>query len=245
MEMTILFIAVVFVIAGAVKGAIGLGLPPITMGLLVMVMPPVEAAALTVAPAFVTNVWQMVDGPHLRRLVRRLWPLMLCAVAGTLAGAGWLTAENARTGTAILGAVLALYALSGLVSVQYTAGKRTQKWLGPVTGGLTGLVTAATGVSSMPVVPYFQSIGLEKDALVQAMGLSFTVSTLALSANLAAVNALSWSLGQAAGIALAAVLTGLWLGQTFRKRLNPAAFRLWFLSGLLVLGFYLFVRSVI
>lgn len=90
MEMTILFIAVVFVIAGAVKGAIGLGLPPITMGLLVMVMPPVEAAALTVAPAFVTNVWQMVDGPHLRRLVRRLWPLMLCAVAGTLAGAGWL-----------------------------------------------------------------------------------------------------------------------------------------------------------
>src|SRR5207245_1518958 len=58
------------------------------------------------------------------------------------------------------------------------AAAKHERWLGPLAGGLTGLVTAATGVFVIPAVPYLQAIGLEKDDLVQALGLSFTVSTL-------------------------------------------------------------------
>ena len=245
MDMTILFVAGVFVLAGLVKGAIGLGLPPIAMGLLVIAMAPVEAAALLVLPSFVTNVWQMVTGPYLRRLVRRTWPLLVCAVAGTLVGAGWLNEDNARIGTAILGAILAVYALTSLASAQYLIAAAQQTWLGPVAGGTTGLITAATGVSAIPVVPYFQAIGLEKDELVQAMGLSFTVSTLALAFNLATVGAFTWSLGPAVIAALASVFAGLWAGQRLRKSLHPATFRRWFLLGLLALGLYLVGRSAI
>ena len=243
MDLTVLFIAFVFVLAGSVKGAVGLGLPPIAMGLLVIVMAPVEAAALLVVPSFVTNAWQMLAGPYFRALVLRIWPLLVCAVAGTLVGSDWLTEDNARIGTIILGAVLALYAVSSLVSVQYVVSAIRQRWLGPVAGGLTGLTTAATGVSSIPVVPYFQAIGLEKDELVQAMGLSFTVSTVALAANLASVGALSWSLGPTVFVALGAVFAGLWLGQLIRKKLNPKTFRTWFLVALLALGLYLVARS--
>ena len=35
------------------------------MGLLGLVMPPVQAAALLVVPSLVTNVWQLVAGPGL------------------------------------------------------------------------------------------------------------------------------------------------------------------------------------
>ncbi len=75
MELSILaFVLAVFVLAGFIKGVIGLGLPTISMGLLAVVLSPVEAAALLILPSLVTNVWQMVDGPHLRSLLRRLWP---------------------------------------------------------------------------------------------------------------------------------------------------------------------------
>lgn len=239
-----LFIAGVFALAGLVKGVIGLGLPTISMGLLAIVMPPAEAAAILILPSLVTNVWQMLAGPHLKSLVRRLWPVMLWVVGGTLAGAGWLTGANARYGTALLGVTLAIYALSGFRTVRLTVAAAAERWLGPLVGGVTGLITAVTGVFVIPAVPYLQAIGLEKEELVQALGLSFTVSTIALALNLASVSALSWSLGPAALAALAMACAGLWLGQALRMRLHPATFRLFFFVGLLLLGLYLVVRSL-
>src|SRR6185295_20338072 len=43
-------IAFVFLLAGFVKGVVGLGLPTISMGLLSLAMPPAQAAALLVVP---------------------------------------------------------------------------------------------------------------------------------------------------------------------------------------------------
>ncbi len=48
-----------------------------------------------------------------------------------------------------------------------------------MTGTVTGLIASVTGVFVIPSVPYLQAIGLEKEELLQALGLSFTISTLA------------------------------------------------------------------
>lgn len=82
---SMLFVGFVFALAGFVKGLIGLGLPTVSMGLLAVVMPPVEAAAILILPSFVTNVWQMLAGPSLRAVVHRLWPMMLASCCGTWA----------------------------------------------------------------------------------------------------------------------------------------------------------------
>jgi uncharacterized membrane protein YfcA len=65
-----------FLLAGFVKGVIGLGLPTISMGLLSVVVPPAKAASLLIVPSFVTNVWQLAAGPSFRRLAYRLWPML-------------------------------------------------------------------------------------------------------------------------------------------------------------------------
>jgi uncharacterized protein len=85
----LLLIAGVFLLAGFVKGVIGLGLPTISMGLLVLFMPPAAAAALIV-PSLITNLWQMFGGANLAALVRRLWPMLAGVCLGTWAGAGLL-----------------------------------------------------------------------------------------------------------------------------------------------------------
>jgi uncharacterized membrane protein YfcA len=238
----LLFIAGVFVLAGFVKGVVGLGLPAISMGLLALVMPPADAASVLILPTVATNIWQMAAGPGLRPVAARLWPLMLGVICGTLAGAGWLT--HGHFGTALLGGALALYALSGLASIRFTVSPAAEPWLGPIVGLITGLVAAATGVFAMPAVIYLQAIGIEKEDLVQALGLSFTVSSLALAVNLASVSALNLSLGPASIGALAVACLGMWLGQVLRLRLRPETFRLVFLIGLLALGSYLIARSV-
>jgi uncharacterized membrane protein YfcA len=244
LEPVTLFAAGVFVLAGIVKGIIGLGLPTISMGLLALVMPPAEAAALLIVPSLVTNLWQMLAGPGLRPILARLWPTMAGVCAGTWAGAGLMGGAQGRLGTALLGVALIAYALSGFGSLRLVVGVLAERWLGPPVGAATGLITAATGVFVIPAVPYLQSIGLEKDALVQALGLSFTVSTLALAVNLAALGTFNLSLAGPSVGTLAVAAAGMWLGQRLRARLSPATFRVWFFLGLAVLGMYLVVRSM-
>src|ERR1700755_3381283 len=84
----LLVIAAVFVLAGFVKGVIGLGLPTVAMGLLAVSMPPARALAIVIVPAIVTNIWQTFVGPYLRDIIRRLWPLMVGTVIGIWCGAG-------------------------------------------------------------------------------------------------------------------------------------------------------------
>jgi uncharacterized membrane protein YfcA len=240
---TLAFIALVFVLAGFVKGVIGLGLPTIGMGLLAVVMAPVQAAAILVLPSLVTNVWQMVRGPGLRPLLRRLWPMLLGVSCGTWGAAGLMTGAYARHGAIALGVALMLYALSGLLAFRIRSRPGAEPWLGAAIGGVTGVITAATGVFVIPAVPYMGAIGLEKEELVQALGLSFTVSTLALSANLALGGALRLDLAGPTLLALAASGVGMAIGQALRLRLSPAAFRRWFFVGLLLLGAYLVARA--
>ncbi|HEX5866243.1 MAG TPA: sulfite exporter TauE/SafE family protein, partial [Beijerinckiaceae bacterium] len=61
--------AAAFLLAGFVKGVVGLGLPTVAIALLGLVMTPAEAAALLVLPTFVTNVWQLAAGPRLHALM--------------------------------------------------------------------------------------------------------------------------------------------------------------------------------
>jgi uncharacterized membrane protein YfcA len=110
---------------------------------------------------------------------------------------------------------------------------------------VTGLITAATGVFVIPAVPYLQAIGLEKEELIQALGLSFTVSTVALTVNLAADKALSSGLAGPALGALGMAALGMWLGQVLRLRMSPLTFRRCFFAGLLVLGLYLAARALL
>ena len=94
-----------------------------------------------------------------------------------------------------------------------------------------------------PAVPYLQAIGFEKEELVQALGLSFTVSTLALAVNVALEGGLEVAAAGESALALVAACAGMWFGQAIRQRLSPALFRKWFFAGLLLLGVYLAVGS--
>lgn len=237
---TALVIVASFLLAGLVKGVIGLGLPTVSMGLLALVTTPAQAAALLVVPSLVTNVWQMASGPGLWPLLLRLWPMMLGIAAGTWLGGLWLSLSQAATTG--LGVALILYALIGLTPLRLTVPPRAEPWLGPLIGAATGIITAATGVFVIPAVPYLQAIGLQRDDLVQALGLSFTVSTLALIGALAEAGAFTGDIATASGAALLPAIAGMLLGQWVRLRIEPGVFRVFFFVGLLLLGGHLALR---
>ncbi len=237
-------VVLTFLLAGLVKGLIGLGLPTVAIGLLSLLMAPAQAAALLVVPSLVTNVWQLAAGPRFLGLARRLWTMMLAIGLGTWAGAGILTGSRTGVTMVALGCALVAYAVLGLAAVRLSVPARIEPWLSPIIGAATGLVTGATGVFVIPAVPYLQALGLDKDELVQALGLSFTVSTVALAGALARGGALDVSMSSTV-LALAPALLGMVVGQYARSRIEPRIFRLCFFWGLLALGAHLILQGLL
>jgi uncharacterized membrane protein YfcA len=238
-EPLMLFIAAAFLLAGFVKGVIGLGLPTVSVGLLAVAMPPSHALAIVIVPAVVTNIWQTFVGPYLRDILRRLWPLMAGTAIGIWLNAGMLTGPYARYGTIFLGALLVIYAAVGLRKFIFSVEPRDEKWIGGIVGLITGAISAATGVQVIPSMPFMQAIGMEKDELVQALGVYFTVATVALAFNLTSVGLLNAATALPGAVALATSFAGMFIGQALRTRMQPETFRRWFLIAMIFLGIYL------
>jgi uncharacterized membrane protein YfcA len=158
---------------------------------------------------------------------------------GTFIGAVLLPHDDTGRATVWLGLALVLYAALGLVNVNFKVPRRAETWLGLVMGAATGAITVATGIFVIPGTPYVHSLQFERDKLVQALGLSFTVSTVTLALALAHAGQIHTSIAGPSLLALATALVGMALGQLVRGRVQAETFRLWFFVGLLLLGAHL------
>lgn len=218
-------VAAVFLAAGAVKGVTGMGLPTVAISLLGLWMAPAHAAAILVAPSLATNIAQC-RGPHARRLVAQLWPLWAALVAVVVAlpdTSRWLAPADARR---TLGIVLIVYGAWGLwrpTLPRVPVGGAAGLLVAAVVGALTGLVTACTAIFALPMVPYLQALRLDKDTMIQALGLSFLVATIALALRLGSSGLSLVTLE--GGIALVAAFAGLGAGAALRARISGADFQ--------------------
>lgn len=234
------FIAVVFLLAGLVKGMIGLGLPAVSMGLLTMMISPFQAASLLIVPSMVTNIWQLFAEGQVLRVLQRFWSLLLGIIIGSIWSIFPRLGQTDFNSEALLGGMLLLYGLYGLAAKQIPNLSRYAAVLSPLMGYLGGALTVATGVVVIPVVPYLQSLHLQRDDLVQSLGMAFTVSTACLAIFLQQnpVDHLpidyAWSV-----MALVPALLGMWLGTRIRYRIAEQKFRKVFFLGLVMLGGYM------
>ncbi len=238
-------IGLTFLLAGFVKGVIGLGLPTVSLALLTAGFGLIPAMGLLIVPSFTTNVWQAVQGGAFRELVRRFWLMMAAVVAGTWVGGNVLVAVDARLLTGLLGVLLCVYSVIGLARFRIPSPGRAEPWLNPVMGGVNGILTGLTGSFVVPGVLYLQSIGLNRNALIQAMGMLFSVSTLALAVALGHHQLISMELGALSLGGVVPALAGMMIGQKVRNRLSEAAFTRVFFSSLLILGAYIAGRALI
>ncbi len=241
--MTIVLIAVIFLFAGTVKGIVGLGLPTISLGLLTAVVDLPSAMVLILVPSLLTNIWQSFAGGSPLKIIRRIWPFLLPATGMVWLGAMAITRVDWHLLSLLLGTLLVLYGGIGLAGLRLTFTKRQEYWIGPVLGCINGVLTGMTGSFVIPGGMYLQAIGLSRDNLVQALGILFSLSTLALALSLKGNNILNASLGMQSFAALLPTIVGVFIGQKARANISETMFRRLFFAALLLLGVYIVVRS--
>lgn len=250
--MTLLIVTVVFVLAGLVKGISGMGLPTVAIALLSLFMPPAQAAMLMIAPTLATNLAQCL-GPHWAILVRKLGVLWCCLAIVTLLSPLPDIADEGSNALVYLGIILIAYSAWGLTKPSLPAQTTPHPIVGAIIGGMTGIVTAATGVFALPMVPYMQTLDLTKAQFIQALGIGFMIATIALAVRLGidawfaaslAQNNGSTTVGLYISVALVAAFIGMWLGAKVRDRLNPVQFQRALYGVLGLLGLIMVVRAI-
>jgi hypothetical protein len=234
-----LLVLATFLLAGTVKGVIGLGLPTVSLAILTVAFDLQTAMALLLAPSLVTNLWQASLGGHGRKLLLRLWPFLLCATFAVWIGAMALTSLDVALLSALLGLLLAIYASTSLAGMKILLTVPRERWVGPFAGLINGVLTGMTGSFVVPGVMYLHAIGLAREQLTQAMGMLFTLSTLALALALGNHQLLNAEQLLTSSVAVLPAVAGMLLGQRIRRAIAEAVFRRLFFLSLLALGAYI------
>lgn len=243
--LTLIAITVTFVIGGAVKGVIGMGLPAVAVGLLTVVIGLTEAMALLLIPSFVTNLWQALDGKQTRAVFSRIWPFLLMATLTVWPGTFALTRVNVALLSALLGFLLVSYAAFSLAGRRLALSGQQERWVGPLVGAVNGILSGMTGAFNFPSVLYLQALGLPRDGFIQAMGMLFTLSTVALGLSLGSNDLLTLELGALSLAALIPSFVGLYVGRQVRKTLSEQVFRRVFFVALSLLGTYIIAAAIL
>ena len=240
---TILIITATFLLAGIVKGVIGLGIPTVSLAVLTALIGLPQAMALLLAPAIATNLWQGFAGGAAWMLLKRLWPFLLTVIVTVWIGALALTHVPVEMLSLLFGAVLAAYSAVNLLGARFSFSAENETGSGIALGAINGLLTGMTG-SSIPGVMYLQAIGLPRDLLVQAMGILFSTSTIVLALALGRSGFLDAEIGILSALAVVPALAGMVAGSRIRKRLSEDTFRIVFFVGLLLMGLYIAAQSI-
>jgi uncharacterized membrane protein YfcA len=235
--------ALVFLLAGFIKGIIGIGLPTISIALLAATFDLKAGLALIVVPAFATNVWQAVVGGAFVEIARRLGVFIIAAVIGIWLGVGVLSGADAVVISGLFGIMLCIYSAVAVATPQIPPPGRLEPFIAPVMGVLSGFVAGLMGSFVVPGSLYLQALGQPRDIFVQTMGITFTCVTIALGVSLIGHGMMPKELGILSFAALVPSLLGMAAGQRFRKRIPETRFRQIFFFGMLALGLYMAMRA--
>ncbi|MCW2310124.1 sulfite exporter TauE/SafE family protein [Rhodobium gokarnense] len=231
--------------AAFVKGATGLGFSTSALPVLALAIGLKAAMPLVIVPSLISNSLVMIEAGHFRTTLSRFRWLYLASLPGLVLGLYLLDRVDGVAAGAVLGVVLALYGAFALASPELVVPRRLEAPLAPPTGFLAGFFNGLTGSQLMPILPYLMALRLEPDRFIQAINISFCLSSAVMAVGLAKIGLMTWHTLAISIAGLVPVFAGIKAGTALRRRLSVDAFRRLVLVVLIVLGAALVVRPVL
>jgi len=240
---TLLSVAAVFLLGGVVKGAIGFGLPLVTISILPLLVPLDLALAINGVMLPIANMRQFLRERIIGLTIRTVWPIMVGLVIGVPIGTQLLTRVSESQFDLGLGLFIIAFVGVTMVAPRF---RLQASWSRPVAllvGWLAGTVGALTSANGPFFVMYLVAIGASRALFFSALGLLFVTTGLLIALSYAVAGLLTPQRLALALLFAIPAFGGMLVGNRLGNRLSVERFRLLVLGGLLLLGLNLIRRG--
>src|SRR6266478_2459264 len=224
------------IVAGFLKGIIGVGMPVVAIPLLSLFIDVKSAAMLLSMPLIFSNLPQALEGGKTGRCLVQLMPVILGTIPGVFLGVRVLLALDAGVARMIAGLVL-----MGVGGVTLFAPKlQIQSRLVLPTGITFGFFGGILGgIAAMPgplVFIFLLAKGLSGKAFTKEASLYLVVSSGLLAIVLTASHEFNWLDVAVSTAATVPVVLGMFVGQQLRDKIAPGTFRTLVLIAVIAAG---------
>ena len=242
---TLALLAVAFLTAGTVKGAVGLGLPTTAVGIMTLTMDPRSAIALILIPMLTTNAWQAYRSGQVLRAMRTYLPFAMMLVIGV--GVTVMLTRNApdRVLFATLGGAILIFVAVNVTRWAPHIPDRLDRPAQIIAGAISGVMGGMTSVWAPPMAVYLAARHVPKDEFVRASGLLIFLGSLPLVAGYVRQGYMTGETALVSAALLIPTFAGFSLGERLRHRMSEATFRKALLFVFFLMGLNLIRRAVI
>ncbi|MEO0357537.1 MAG: sulfite exporter TauE/SafE family protein [Pseudomonadota bacterium] len=240
----IAFASAVLLLAGTVKGFVGLGMPTVALALLTFQTDTRSAMTLILVPMLISNVWQFWRGPDRIGCAKRHWRFA-AILAACVAATVWFS-QSAPD--AFLRAVLGLFVLAFCIfswrNMVPRVPQQKARAFETIAALIAGLVGGLTAAWAPPLAIYLTGLRLSQDAFVQALGFLISAGSISIFVMFVAVGHSSAPDIAVSSVLLIPTLIGFSVGEWLRYRSNSDQFKAAFLCVFALLGVYLVLSNI-
>jgi uncharacterized protein len=203
-----------------------------------------SAVALLVIPNLVMDGLQLRRSGPIGDAPRRLAPLLVFTMIGTVIGTKLLVALSPRAVTLLLGGFVLGYVVLDLARFSPRVPAHWELRLAAPVGLVAGIMGGITNAPGTAIALYFVALGMDKKEFVRSIAFTFLVVKTVQLVTLGWYGLLGWNL-LLASLGLAAVaLAGFGLGLRLQDRLDQGSFNRAVLVFLAVLGVWLVAKAL-
>ncbi len=239
----VIVMLVIFLVAGTIKGFLGIGLPAAAMGLLTFVMAPTEAIPLLWLPILATNFLQFARAPDKRELVQNYGWFAVAIIVSIFVTAMFIADYPTALLTVAIGIAMVVFALNLLIGIKLAIGpgRGWQVAFGLLSGTLGGM----SSIWSPTVAMYLVARNATKEQFIGATGFLFLAGCIPLGLGQVVAGILTVPVVLSSLLGLAFALIGFRVGELLRDRVSQQLFRKAVLIAFLIMGVRLIATGLI
>ena len=213
------------IVAGLLKGTIGVGMPVVALPLLSLFVDIKSAAMLLIIPLIFSNLPQALEGGKTGRSLLQLTPVLLGMIPGLFIGVRILLALDANVAKIIAGLALIGAGLVTLLAPRLQLPSRMVFPAGITFGFCGGILGGIAAMAGPLVFIFLLAKGLHGKAFTKEASLYLVVSSGVLAIFLTASRQFSWLDVLVSMAAMLPVALGMVAGQHLRDKIAPETFR--------------------
>jgi uncharacterized membrane protein YfcA len=221
----IALLALCFLIAGLLKGVIGVGMPVVAFPLLSMLVDVQTAVMVLSVPLVVSNIPQALEGGLVTQTLWSLAPVLVGMVPGVWIGVAILLNVDPAVAKTIAGSVVVLVAAVTLLAPELQIKQRLVFPVGLGAGFCGGLLGGIAALSGPLVFIFLLAKGLRGRAFTKEASMFLVVSSVLLASALISSPRFDWHDVLISTLATAPVVAGTLVGQKVRDVVPADAFR--------------------